>query len=89
MLKQYGVINLPDENIKRVSLYFNVNNPVEKELWEYLEAYGKKNECIRNALYQYIHQNDITYVKKPKEIKKKTELSKEETSYIMENLVIE
>ena len=83
--KQYGVINL--SNIKRVSLYLNIDNPVEKEIWDFLQSYGKKNECIRNAIYQYIHQNNIVY-SKPIEIKEdKNELSKEEVDYL-NNIII-
>ena len=87
LLKQYGVINLSD--IKRVSLYLNIKNPVEKEIWEFLQSYGKKNECIRNALYQYIHQSNIVYAKpivenKPED---KNDLSKEEVDYL-NNIII-
>ena len=63
-------------NKKRVSLYLNIDNPKEKEIWDFLESYGKKNECIRNALYQYMINGDIKYVK-PKEdnkLKKKKQI---------------
>lgn len=71
-------------NKKRVSLYLNVDNPKEKEIWDFLESYGKKNECIRNALYQYMINGDIKYVK-PKEDNK---LNKKETDYILNNIII-
>lgn len=71
-------------NRKRVSLYLNVDNPKEKEIWDFLESYGKKNECIRNALYQYMINGDIKYVK-PKEDNK---LNKKETDYMLNNIII-
>lgn len=71
-------------NKKRVSLYLNVDNPKEKEIWDFLESYGKKNECIRNALYQYMINGDIKYVK-PKENNK---LNKKETDYMLNNIIL-
>lgn len=71
-------------NKKRVSLYLNVDNPKEKEIWDFLESYGKKNECIRNALYQYMINEDIKYIK-PKEDNK---LNKKETDYMLNNIII-
>jgi hypothetical protein len=71
-------------NKKRVSLYLNIDNPKEKEIWDFLESYGKKNECIRNALYQYMINGDIKYIK-PKEDNK---LNKKETDYMLNNIII-
>lgn len=71
-------------NKKRVSLYLNIDNPKEKEIWDFLESYGKKNECIRNALYQYMINGDIKYVK-PKEDNK---LNKKETDYMLNNIIM-
>lgn len=71
-------------NRKRVSLYLNIDNPKEKEIWDFLESYGKKNECIRNALYQYMINGDIKYVK-PKENNK---LNKKETNYMLNNIIM-
>ena len=71
-------------NKKRVSLYLNIDNPKEKEIWDFLESYGKKNECIRNALYQYMVNGDIKYVK-PKEDNK---LNKKETNYMLNNIIM-
>ena len=71
-------------NKKRVSLYLNVDNPKEKEIWDFLESYGKKNECIRNALYQYMINGDVKYIK-PKEDNK---LNKKETDYMLNNIII-
>lgn len=71
-------------NKKRVSLYLNIDNPKEKEIWDFLESYGKKNECIRNALCQYMIDGDIKYVK-PKEDNK---LNKKETDYMLNNIII-
>lgn len=71
-------------NKKRVSLYLNVDNPKEKEIWDFLESYGKKNECIRNALYQYMINGDVKYVK-PKEDNK---LNKKETNYMLNNIIM-
>lgn len=71
-------------NKKRVSLYLNIDNPKEKEIWDFLESYGRKNECIRNALYQYMINGDIKYVK-PKEDNK---LNKKETDYMLNNIII-
>lgn len=71
-------------NKKRVSLYLNVDNPKEKEIWDFLESYGKKNECIRNALYQYMINGDIKYVK-PKEDNR---LNKKETDYMLNNIIM-
>lgn len=71
-------------NKKRVSLYLNVDNPKEKEIWDFLESYGKKNECIRNALYQYMINGDMKYIK-PKENNK---LNKKETDYMLNNIIL-
>lgn len=71
-------------NKKRVSLYLNIDNPKEKEIWDFLESYGKKNECIRNALYQYMINGDVKYVK-PKEDNK---LNKKETNYMLNNIIM-
>lgn len=71
-------------NRKRVSLYLNIDNPKEKEIWDFLESYGKKNECIRNALYQYMINGDVKYVK-PKEDNK---LNKKETNYMLNNIIM-
>lgn len=71
-------------NKKRVSLYLNVDNPKEKEIWDFLESYGKKNECIRNALYQYMINGDIKYVKS----KEDNKLNKKETDYMLNNIII-
>ena len=71
-------------NRKRVSLYLNIDNPKEKEIWDFLESYGKKNECIRNALYQYMINGDIKYIK-PKEDNK---LNKKETNYMLNNIIM-
>lgn len=71
-------------NKKRVSLYLNIDNPKEKEIWDFLESYGRKNECIRNALYQYMINGDIKYIK-PKEDNK---LNKKETDYMLNNIII-
>lgn len=71
-------------NKKRVSLYLNIDNPKEKEIWDFLESYGKKNECIRNALYQYMINGDIKYVKP----KKDNKLNKKETNYMLNNIIM-
>lgn len=71
-------------NRKRVSLYLNIDNPKEKEIWDFLESYGKKNECIRNALYQYMINGDIKYVKP----KKDNKLNKKETNYMLNNIIM-
>ena len=71
-------------NKKRVSLYLNVDNPKEKEIWDFLESYGKKNECIRNALYQYMINGDIKYVKS----KEDNKLNKKETNYMLNNIIM-
>ena len=71
-------------NRKRVSLYLNIDNPKEKEIWDFLESYGKKNECIRNALYQYMINGDIKYVKS----KEDNKLNKKETDYMLNNIII-
>lgn len=71
-------------NKKRVSLYLNIDNPKEKEIWDFLESYGKKNECIRNALYQYMINGDIKYIKS----KEDNKLNKKETDYMLNNIII-
>ena len=71
-------------NKKRVSLYLNIDNPKEKEIWDFLESYGKKNECIRNALYQYMINGDIKYIKS----KEDNKLNKKETNYMLNNIII-
>lgn len=39
-----------NKNIKRVSLYFNLNNKLDKELWDYLEETYSKTATLKEAL---------------------------------------
>lgn len=73
---------------KRVSLYLNIDNPKEREIWNFLESYGKKNECIRNALYQYMLNGDTKYTI-VKEEPKVNKLNQEETDYMLNNLILD
>lgn len=74
-------------NRKRVSVYLNIDNPKEKEIWDFLEEYGKKNECIRNALYQYMINGDVRYTV-VREDKKTNTLNKQETDYMLNNIIM-
>ena len=35
------------ENVKRVGLYFNLENPIENKMWSYLESKRKKSDEIK------------------------------------------
>lgn len=39
-----------NKNIKRVSLYFNLDNDFDKELWDYLEETYSKTATLKEAL---------------------------------------
>jgi len=46
---------MSEKNIKRVSLYFNIDNPIEKKMWEYLESGRSKSNTIKNLLEDKIN----------------------------------
>lgn len=50
---------MSEKNIKRVSLYFNLDNPVEKKMWEYLESSRSKSNTIKNLLEEKINNLGI------------------------------
>ena len=39
-----------NENIKRVGLYFNIENPIEAKMWQYLCEKRKKSVTIKRLL---------------------------------------
>lgn len=38
------------ENVKRVGLYFNLENPIENKMWAYLESKRKKSDEIKRLI---------------------------------------
>lgn len=74
-------------NIKRISVYFNLDVPSDRKLYEYLVAQdgGKKISQIlkRTALGNVSHETKpIIQEVKPKETKKKLHLSSEDKNNI-------
>lgn len=72
---------MSEKNIKRVSLYFNLDNPIEKKMWEYLESGRSKSNTIKNLL-----EDKINKVELPKTEYEKTnkDSNKEECSTKLE-----
>lgn len=74
-------------NIKRISVYFNLDVPSDRKLYEYLVAQdgGKKISQIlkRTALGNVSHETKpVIQEVKPKETKKKLHLSSEDKNNI-------
>lgn len=47
------------KNVKRVGLYFNLDNPVEYKMWQYLESKRSKSSAIKDLLEKVTSGNDI------------------------------
>lgn len=45
--------------MKRVSLYFNEENPLEQRMWEYICKDGKKSYTIKKAIQEAMEGNRI------------------------------
>ncbi len=77
---------MSEKNIKRVSLYFNLDNPIENKMWEYLESGRSKSNTIKNLLEAKINNLEIPKVNyevidkilNEEETKKEIELDKTE-----------
>lgn len=66
------------ENVKRVGLYFNLENPIENKMWAYLQSKRKKSDEIKRLIENAmngIELEPIQVVEKKEEI---NDLSKEE-----------
>lgn len=63
-------------NIKRMSLYFNLDNPIEKSMWEYLENTRKKSDTIKNSLLSTMNNAPVMII--PTAKKETNDLGNEE-----------
>ena len=73
---------MAEKNIKRVSLYFNMDNPIEKKMWEYLQNSRSKSNAIKNLLENELNDSKIQkmYIEKNEksDLSNKNELNKDE-----------
>lgn len=66
------------ENVKRVGLYFNLENPIENKMWAYLQSKRKKSDEIKRLIENAmngIELESIPIVEKKEQV---NDLSKEE-----------
>ena len=68
------------ENVKRVGLYFNLENPIENKMWAYLESRRKKSDEIKRLIENAMNGIElepvpVVAVEKKKEV---NDLKKEE-----------
>ena len=70
------------DNIKRLGLYFNMDNPVEKQMWDYICKGRKKSEVIKRLIEEKINEEIKHQVKNDSEkneiIKKEMNISKKD-----------
>lgn len=70
------------DNIKRLGLYFNMDNPVEKQMWDYICNGRKKSEVIKRLIEEKINEEIKHQVKNDSEkneiIKKEMNISKKD-----------
>lgn len=70
------------ENIKRVGLYFNLENPIENKMWAYLESKRKKSDEIKRLIENAMNGIEIESIPivkiEPKENEETIDISKEE-----------
>lgn len=67
------------DNIKRVGLYFNIDNPVEKQMWEYICNGRKKSEVIKRLIEEKMKEEIKHKVKNENENKKNESMKKEKS----------
>lgn len=72
---------MSEKNIKRVSLYFNLDNPIENKMWEYLESGRSKSNTIKNLLEDKINKVELPKTEYEKQNK---DSNKEECSTKLE-----
>lgn len=51
--------NKNNTNVKRVGLYFNLDNPIENAMWNYLENSRKKSDTIKNAIMSVMSDTTV------------------------------
>jgi len=73
------------ENKKRVSLYFNLDVPSDKILWDYLESNGRKSEIIKRLLRNEI--NGVQNVPIPSVPKEETIINTTDIDYILDDIL--
>lgn len=66
---------MQEKNIKRVSLYFNLDNPIENKMWRYLESGRSKSNTIKNLLEDKINGVESPMIKN-KIVEKDSEIEK-------------
>lgn len=64
------------DSVKRVGLYFNLENPIEKEMWDYICNGRKKSDVIKRLIEEKINNNCKEEIKR--DIKKEGKISKED-----------
>lgn len=80
-------------NKKRMSLYFNLDVPSDKELWDYLNKSGRKSELIKRLIRNEmngvpgipnIQKQELNNVDEAEEIK----ITEEEKEELINSLII-
>ena len=66
------------ENVKRVGLYFNLENPIENKMWAYLESKRKKSDEIKRLIENAMNGIEIEPVPVVEKKESVNDLSKEE-----------
>lgn len=66
------------ENVKRVGLYFNLENPIENKMWAYLESRRKKSDEIKRLIENAMNGIEIEPVPVVEKKEQVNDLSKEE-----------
>lgn len=66
------------ENVKRVGLYFNLENPIENKMWAYLESKRKKSDEIKRLIENAMNGIEIESIPVVKKKDDTNDLSKEE-----------
>lgn len=46
------------DTIKRVGLYFNLENPIEKQMWEYINKGRRKSDTIKRLIENEINKDE-------------------------------
>ena len=66
------------ENVKRVGLYFNLENPIENKMWAYLQSKRKKSDEIKRLIENAMNGIELEPIPVVEKKKEDDGLSKEE-----------
>lgn len=72
------------KNVKRIGLYFNLDNPIENKMWQYLESKRNKSSAIKDLLEKVTSNIEIDLEINNKS--EKTTINEDECSLTKEDL---